>query len=427
MENFRIQQLEINHIGPFGELVLDFPEKPANAARKAEIHILTGENGTGKSTVLEALVASIGYDQLSRDKNRLNALMFAWSIKSIFSDNPIEKNELYTSTSKPNEYLLANYWQFVKGNLSNYKKFNVAFFAYSGHRRINNVQINGINDLDNSPFENALDFNKSVNPELLLQWIANTIAAEAIAQNQGNYKEANQHKSAIKRIEEVISKIIDKPISFVLATKPLKVQIKVDKELLDFNVLPDGLKSILSWLADLLMRMDRVAWVDDIPVLERNFILFLDEIEVHTHPSWQRKILPAVKELFPNAQIFISTHSPFVVGSVDGAWIHKLVKPNGDSHRSGPAVLSEDANSYRYWLNEIFDIKSEFGPQVQADLDEYYALRDDLLLQPNEEKIKQFKQFSHKLAIQGREMESIVSWETRQINKRLSLSETLAI
>ncbi|MBK7937436.1 MAG: ATP-binding protein [Lewinellaceae bacterium] len=51
-------------------------------------------------------------------------------------------------------------------------------------------------------------------------------------------------------------------------------------------------------------------WENDTPVFERNFILFLDEIEVHLHPAWQRKILPAVQKLFPNAQIFISTHSP---------------------------------------------------------------------------------------------------------------------
>ena len=104
-------------------------------------------------------------------------------------------------------------------------------------------------------------------------------------------------------------------------------------------------------MADLLMLIDRVKLEYDTPVFERNFILFLDEIEVHMHPAWQRKILPAVQKLFPNAQIFISTHSPFVVGSVDGAWIHKLVKPNGDSQLAeGFPVLSEDARSYQYWL-----------------------------------------------------------------------------
>lgn len=181
-------------------------------------------------------------------------------------------------------------------------------------------------------------------------------------------------------MKEAIERIIEQSVDFDLETEPLKVIIKINGEKLNFNQLPDGLKSIISWIADLLMRMDRVKWVDDTPVFKRNFILFLDEIEVHLHPAWQRKILPAVQTLFPNAQIFISTHSPFVVGSVDGAWIHKFVKPNGDSQLAGPPILSEDAHSFRYWLAEIFDIEKEFGGKSQKDLDEFYRLRDSILV-----------------------------------------------
>ena len=55
MENFRIESLEINKIGAFEHLKMDFPKKID--PEKAEIHILTGENGTGKSTVLEMLAS----------------------------------------------------------------------------------------------------------------------------------------------------------------------------------------------------------------------------------------------------------------------------------------------------------------------------------------------------------------------------------
>ncbi|MCK5522118.1 MAG: AAA family ATPase [Thiomargarita sp.] len=93
---------------------------------------------------------------------------------------------------------------------------------------------------------------------------------------------------------------------------------------LEFEVLPDGLKSIISWLSDLFMRMDRIPWLDDCRILERRFILFLDEIEIHLHPIWQRKILPVIQKLFPNAQIFVSSHSPFIVASVSDAYVYKF-------------------------------------------------------------------------------------------------------
>lgn len=100
---------------------------------------------------------------------------------------------------------------------------------------------------------------------------------------------------------------------------------------MEFDVLPDGLKSIISWIADMLMRLDQLKWVNQTDVLDRNFILFLDEIEIHLHPAWQRKILPVVQKLFTNAQIFIATHSPFVVASVSDAWVYKFVVKDGKS------------------------------------------------------------------------------------------------
>lgn len=266
------------------------------------------------------------------------------------------------------------------------------------------------------PLEEALSFKQSINPQKLLNWVASTKIDEALAQGTPR---AEKYKEAITRIEKVIETIIGKPIKFKLESEPRRVLLEVAGETLDFNHLPDGLKSIVSWIADLLMRMDRVKWENDTPVFERNFILFLDEIEVHLHPAWQRKILPAVQGLFPNAQIFISTHSPFVVGSVDGAWIHKFVKPNGDSQLAGPPILSEDALSFRYWLGEVFDIKKEFGEGAERQLDEFYRLRDSLLVNGTPREREQFAKLAGDLSIQSRDMAFIISSELRQFNKRV--------
>ena len=46
------------------------------------------------------------------------------------------------------------------------------------------------------------------------------------------------------------------------------------------------------------------------------FILVIDEIENHLHPTWQRRVIPALLEYFPNVQIIATTHSPFVVAGL---------------------------------------------------------------------------------------------------------------
>ncbi|MFN0036930.1 MAG: AAA family ATPase [Saprospiraceae bacterium] len=415
--SFRIESIGFVNIGPFGKLQLKFPEKLDT--EKAEIHILTGENGTGKTTVLEMMAACLKLQVPSEflDKCRNAAEVKGVQLGFYYGS---QQGRTLKPDSKAHESVhIRQFWERFEKPTS---AFPFAFFAYSGYRRVSNVEIKGIQELQEHALKGALDFQRTSNPQLILQWIANTKAAEAIATSQQEPEEAEQRRMAIQKLEESITDIIGKKVSFKLETKPYAVKVDVDGERLSFNLLPDGLKSIISWIADLLMRMDRVKWLNEIPVFERNFVLFLDEIEVHLHPAWQRKILPAVQKLFPNAQIFISTHSPFVVGSVDGAWIHKLVKPNGDSQLAeGYPMLSEDAKSFRYWLDEVFDISSEYGVEADRQLTAFYELRDTLLKKPSAKDQQLFIQAGQALAIQSEELRQIIEMELRQVNRRLDL------
>ena len=58
-------------------------------------------------------------------------------------------------------------------------------------------------------------------------------------------------------------------------------------------------------------------------------ILFIDEIENHLHPTWQRRIIPALRRRFPGLQIFATTHSPFVVAGLKRGQIHRLYREKG--------------------------------------------------------------------------------------------------
>ena len=53
-------------------------------------------------------------------------------------------------------------------------------------------------------------------------------------------------------------------------------------------------------------------------------ILLIDEIENHLHPTWQRRVIPALLEHFPGLQIFATTHSPFVVAGLKAGQVHLL-------------------------------------------------------------------------------------------------------
>ncbi len=58
-------------------------------------------------------------------------------------------------------------------------------------------------------------------------------------------------------------------------------------------------------------------------------ILLIDEIENHLHPTWQRRVIPALLEHFRGLQIFATTHSPFVVAGLRAGQVH-LLERNAD-------------------------------------------------------------------------------------------------
>ena len=51
--------------------------------------------------------------------------------------------------------------------------------------------------------------------------------------------------------------------------------------------------------------------------LEGTGVVLIDELDLHMHTSWQRKVIGVLKETFPNIQFIITTHSPQILGELD--------------------------------------------------------------------------------------------------------------
>ncbi len=412
MDDFRIEYLEMTQIGPFEHIEINFP--PKTDPNKAEIHILTGENGTGKTTMLKALIPT------NLGTNISNKFWSPQNSKFVISHSDLKllSNQLNKRREfEDNPSISPKLKKFLKNRFS-YTNFDIFYSAYSGYRRSSNFGIQAIRELQENPMVSAADFQNSINPQNLIQWIANVKTRELIALGKGDKAKATVYRNTIRLMEDAIAQVIEAKVEFDLEENPLCVLMKIDGQPLNFDQLPDGLKSMVSWIGDLLMRMDRIKWVDDLPIPERRFFLFLDEIEVHLHPAWQRKILPVVQKLFKNAQIFISTHSPFVVGSVDGAWVHRFVKKKGFSVLAGSPVLSEDSQSYDYILEEIFGITQRFGVEVECKLAEFKVIKAQILThQPYDQ--KSFDALIRELTNQSAELESIIGMELKQL-KRIS-------
>ena len=76
-------------------------------------------------------------------------------------------------------------------------------------------------------------------------------------------------------------------------------------------------------------------------------ILLIDEIENHLHPTWQRRVIPALLEHFPGLQIFATTHSPFVVAGLRAGQVHLL-----DRDADGVVTASTNEQDIIGWTTD---------------------------------------------------------------------------
>lgn len=420
MSKKRIESIELQDIGVFKNVTIEFPE--AKAEGKAEIHIFTGMNGCGKTTLLEALVALSGGNapnlmhKMSGKQEFVGVLnnkkYDVWPRRNRDGTEKLKRRQIPTS-DKVEETKVA-----YETNSYN-SKLDFAAFVYSGNRNLLRQKLFEIDNTAISPLYQALEFNANTNyntGDRTLQWIGQAITKKALAFMNGKAQKAEEYGAIIKKIEQILSEITAQSITFEMQDNPVQVVLKQNNIVTTFDALSDGLKSLISWIADLLLRLEQTPWVNDIPVLERNFILFLDEIAVHLHPELQRKILPIVQDLFPNAQIFLTTHSPFVVGSVSDAWVYELELENGVT-TIGQPVPSKAGQSINAILKDVFDVEERFDVETERLLDQFYDFRQQLLLNAPIDK-EVFDHLIATLSNKGEEINNIIQRELRQLQRR---------
>ena len=85
---------------------------------------------------------------------------------------------------------------------------------------------------------------------------------------------------------------------------------------LQIDQLSGGYKAVLSVIADIAKRLS-MANPDSVNPLEEEAVILIDELELHLHPKWQKEIVDDLKRTFPNCQFIISTHSPFIIQSLN--------------------------------------------------------------------------------------------------------------
>lgn len=116
------------------------------------------------------------------------------------------------------------------------------------------------------------------------------------------------------------------------------------------NQLSSGEKKILLLVSDIARRLAILNNSNPNSLLGDGIVL-IDEIEMHLHPKWQRKIISGLKKTFPNIQFIVSTHSPQVLSKISKEDV--IVLKDGDYFHLNSDPKGRDSNGI---LEEIFEI-----------------------------------------------------------------------
>ena len=232
-----------------------------------------------------------------------------------------------------------------------------------------------------------------------------------------------RYSRLIKAVEQAIAAVTGRPFSFVSSVHPkpeLRVRWGDGPETFEITTLPDGLRSILGWLVQGVVWMD-IFWDEAPDPLNEPVILLVDEPETHLHPEWQWRVMPMMQRLFPKAQIFVATHSPFIVSSLnENAWIHRLkVGEAGAVTVEAPRKV-EQGDSYVTAMTEVLEVTGWFDPENQAMLEDFRVLRS-AALRGEVGKDAELLAKAETIAARGQELGNIVGAELRQYERQQEL------
>lgn len=351
----KITHLDLLNFKGFKEAKFEFND---------HFNLIVGENGSGKSSLLDALAVAAGsfllgvrgYDSRhirtedirmessSQGENPVPLPQYPVEVRAqgvipdketLTGECPIQwKREISGEGGKTKQIdaktLKERAEKLIK-NVQADKVVSLPVIAHYGAGRLwvptRDMQGENIkpSELKNSARLDAYTF--CIDPRIKFTEIFNWLANEKyIALEQGYENEVfKAAKNAMLRCVKGCSYL-----DYSVKKKDLIVAFD-GKDRLPFSMLSDGQRAMLALVADIAIKAAILNPHHKEEVLQKTAgIVLIDEIDLHLHPKWQRQVVGNLKKIFPKIQFFASSHSPQVIGETptdqiivlrqDGSW-----------------------------------------------------------------------------------------------------------
>ena len=404
-----LKSMTLHNFRCFSDLKVNFNNR---------LTVLVGNNGAGKSTVLEAAAIAAGTLTSAMDGltnygiKKSDAHYKCFDLGSnvdVQPQFPVEITAVGTvdgqeiswvrnlnsakgrggpAPAKEMTRVADNYQSRMR---SGDKELKLPIISYYGTGRLWNQHREKKNDIfeKNSRSNGYIDsLDGAANDKLMMKWFQKMTMQQI--QRGEMIPEFTAVRMAMEQVFASIAGVSDVQVQFNLDTGDIDIlYFDKDKEhvRIPLSLLSDGYKCTISLIADIAYRMAILnPQLLDKVLTETEGIVLIDEIDLHLHPSWQKRILKDLMEVFPKVQFIVSTHAPEVINSAKQESIVVL------SHNTVMPAMNEtygkDANTI---LREVMEV-SERPDDIKQLFDQLYSLLDEEAWQQAEHIIEKLEE-----------------------------------
>jgi predicted ATP-binding protein involved in virulence len=355
-------RLEAEGVGPFAHLEIDFSD--GKGKPHLGPHILAGVNGSGKSTVLRAIAWTLAGESglfgfpVEEWRHSVHGYSSSRASSAIVAGTRSETFVAYAHLAGRAGALadLNAPWRTINPN-------EILAAAYAPSRAVRYI-VPAV-ARDSFMVESSLAFEGTIHNEALQSALVSLFSRYAISKTKGEAT-TTELSALLGRLERALEMIFGMRAKLdVDTTHDLVPLLQFSGQALNFSQLPDGARSILGLVTDFLLRLRA----------NKPSLLMIDELDAHLHPQWQRTVLPALRDAFPETQIIVTSHSPFVISSCPGARAHILEIGQAGKARLARSMDAPFGSSILSTIAGIFGVESRFDIRTERELKEWDDLK----------------------------------------------------
>lgn len=176
--------------------------------------------------------------------------------------------------------------------------------------------------------------------------------------------------------EKAINKLLPEGSKIAGITNEGVVQFLVNEQTVSTVDLSDGYRSVIALAGDLIWRL--IQSFPDLPdPTQACGVVLIDELDIHLHPSWEQQIAKKLRNIFPNIQFIVTTQSHLVAsGAGEDALTLKLEIIEGETQVVPITIDISALDADAVLTSEAFGLEFSRSPDAQEKIAHYYELRN---------------------------------------------------